>query len=195
MWSALYLLNTGAGRGARLDGPRRMEQRDIGAGGRNRCSLALQIMNMSGWLLERASNIFRQLESCVTRWRRSRSPSPCAMHRLPQISLSRPARSSSITLPSTTGGGREGTVIENFNLRIAPARKSVFSLVGPEQASRHWSICCSGCSTSKAVPSRIDGQDIREVTQESVRAAIGLVSQDTSLLPSFGAREHQVRAP
>ncbi|MBI4047673.1 MAG: ATP-binding cassette domain-containing protein, partial [Devosia nanyangense] len=29
---------------------------------------------------------------------------------------------------------------------------------------------------------RIDGQDVREVTQESLRAAIGLVSQDTSLL-------------
>src|SRR6185312_4188320 len=29
---------------------------------------------------------------------------------------------------------------------------------------------------------RIDGQDVRDVTQESVRAAIGLVSQDTSLL-------------
>jgi ATP-binding cassette subfamily B multidrug efflux pump len=29
---------------------------------------------------------------------------------------------------------------------------------------------------------RIDGQDIRSVTQESVRAAIGLVSQETSLL-------------
>jgi ATP-binding cassette, subfamily B, multidrug efflux pump len=29
---------------------------------------------------------------------------------------------------------------------------------------------------------RIDGQDIREVTQESLRAAIGMVTQDTSLL-------------
>ena len=29
---------------------------------------------------------------------------------------------------------------------------------------------------------RIDGQDIREVTQESLRRAIGVVGQDTSLL-------------
>ena len=29
---------------------------------------------------------------------------------------------------------------------------------------------------------RIDGQDIRNVTQESLRAAIGMVTQDTSLL-------------
>src|SRR5262249_40640777 len=29
---------------------------------------------------------------------------------------------------------------------------------------------------------RVDGKDIREVTQESLRAAIGMVTQDTSLL-------------
>ena len=48
-------------------------------------------------------------------------------------------------------------------------------------ASRRCRASCSASTTSPAGSVRIDGQDIRDVTQESLRAAIGVVPQDTVL--------------
>ncbi len=77
--------------------------------------------------------------------------------------------------------GREGGVIENFSLRVAPGEK--IGLVGRSGA---------GKSTLVSLLLRfydveggriaIDGEDIAKVTQESLRAKIGVVTQDTSLL-------------
>ncbi len=74
-----------------------------------------------------------------------------------------------------------GSVIENLSLRIAPGEK--VGLVGRSGA---------GKSTLVGLLLRfydldggrvlIDGQDISQVTQDSLRAQIGMVTQDTSLL-------------
>ncbi len=61
-----------------------------------------------------------------------------------------------------------------------PARPSPWS-APPAPASRRWRACCSASTTSAAARITIDGQDIRDVTQESLRRAIGIVPQDTVL--------------
>ena len=61
------------------------------------------------------------------------------------------------------------------------ARRSGWS-AARAPASRRWSTCCCASTTWKSGRILIDGQDIAHVTQDSLRAQIGMVTQDTSLL-------------
>ena len=77
--------------------------------------------------------------------------------------------------------GKAGTVIEQFNLTVAPGEK--IGLVGRSGSGKSTLVNLALRMFDVQEGSiRIDGQDVRTVTQQSVRAAIGLVSQDTSLL-------------
>ncbi|HZZ86765.1 MAG TPA: ABC transporter ATP-binding protein, partial [Caulobacteraceae bacterium] len=77
--------------------------------------------------------------------------------------------------------GREAGVLEDFSLTIRPQER--VGLVGPSGA---------GKSTLTSLILRlydlqggrllIDGQDVRAVSQDSLRAQIGMVTQDTALL-------------
>jgi ATP-binding cassette subfamily B multidrug efflux pump len=79
------------------------------------------------------------------------------------------------------GYGKPTPVIDNFHLTVRPGEK--IGLIGPSGA---------GKSTVVNLLLRfydlaggrilIDGQDIAEVTQDSLRSQIGMVTQDTSLL-------------
>jgi ATP-binding cassette subfamily B multidrug efflux pump len=75
----------------------------------------------------------------------------------------------------------KGGIIENLSLSIAPGER--VGLVGRSGAGKstlvNLLLRLYDIQDGRIL---IDGQDIREVTQESVRAAIGFVSQDTSLL-------------
>lgn len=77
------------------------------------------------------------------------------------------------------GGGRK--VIDDLTLHIRPGEK--IGLVGPSGAGkstivnlllRFYDVDCGRVT--------IDGQDVSHVTQDSLRAQVGMVTQDTSLL-------------
>ena len=79
------------------------------------------------------------------------------------------------------GYGKQSRVIEGFSLAIRPGEK--VGLVGRSGAGK--STLVNLLLRFYDVESGrilIDGQDLRDVTQESLRAAIGMVTQDTSLL-------------
>lgn len=76
--------------------------------------------------------------------------------------------------------GRERPVIDHLNLSIAPGE--TIALVGPSGGGK--STTCSLLPRFYDVTAgsiTIDGQDVRDVTQESLRRAIGLVQQDVYL--------------
>lgn len=77
--------------------------------------------------------------------------------------------------------GKKGGVLDNLNLCIQPGEK--VGLVGRSGAGKstilNLLLRLYDVESGKIL---IDGQDVRDVTQESLRAAIGMVTQDTSLL-------------
>ena len=80
-----------------------------------------------------------------------------------------------------TYGGAGGRVIENLNLHIRPGEK--IGLVGRSGAGKSTIVNLLlrfyDIAEGRVL---IDGQDIGHVTQDSLRAQIGMVTQDTSLL-------------
>jgi len=142
---------------------------------------ALQIMNMSGWILEIGSNIFRQIGT--TRDSMDTIAQPLTMLDAPE------AKPLSVTAGELNYDGvnfnywrgKEGSVIDAFSLRVEAGEK--IGLVGRSGSGKSTLVNLALRMFDVQDGSiRIDGQDVRDVTQESLRGAIGLVSQDTSLL-------------
>jgi ATP-binding cassette, subfamily B, multidrug efflux pump len=76
-------------------------------------------------------------------------------------------------------GGRN--VLQNLNLHIKPGER--VGLVGRSGAGKSTLVnLLLRFYDAEAGRITIDGQDLKDVTQESLRAAIGMVTQDTSLL-------------
>jgi len=77
--------------------------------------------------------------------------------------------------------GKDSGVLDDLSLTIAPGEK--VGLVGPSGAGKSTVVnLLLRFYDTESGRVLIDGQDISEVAQDSLRAAIGLVSQDTSLL-------------
>jgi ATP-binding cassette subfamily B multidrug efflux pump len=77
--------------------------------------------------------------------------------------------------------GKTGGIIEDLSFTIAPGEK--VGLVGASGAGKSTVVnLLLRFYDTEAGRVLIDGQDIAGVTQESLRASIGLVTQDTSLL-------------
>ena len=79
-------------------------------------------------------------------------------------------------------GPRRGGVLRDLDLDVAPGER--VGLVGPLRRRQidPGATCCSRFYRPESGRILIDGQDIAAVTQESLRAQIGMVTQDTSLL-------------
>jgi len=141
--------------------------------------LSLQLTNMSRQIAMRITEIFEDIgvvqEGMIT------IAQPL---QLPDAADARPlkVRTGRIEFKNVSFGyGREVGVLQNFNLTIAPGEK--IGLVGRSGA---------GKSTVVNLLLRffqledgailIDGQEVSSLTQESLRAQISVVTQDTSLL-------------
>ena len=141
----------------------------------------LQIVNISGWILEVGASVFRQIGTA----------------RDSMLTISQP-----LTLVDAPGAaplvitrgeivydsvsfdywrGDRGTVVDDFSLTVHSGEK--IGLVGRSGAGKSTLVNLTLRMFDVAGGSiRIDGQDIRQVTQQSLRHAIGVVGQDTSLL-------------
>jgi ATP-binding cassette, subfamily B, multidrug efflux pump len=141
--------------------------------------LTWQIANMSGWVAQNVTSIFENV-GVVQDGMRSIAV-PRQMPDRPDATSLRVARGAVAFEAVRFGYGTQRGVLHGINLKIAPGER--VGLVGPSGA---------GKSTLVNVLLRfyeldqgrifIDGQDIAHVTQESLRAQIAMVTQDTSLL-------------
>jgi ATP-binding cassette, subfamily B, multidrug efflux pump len=182
MWSTLFMLNAGLVISISWIALASWNNGTLNAAAvATAIPFALQIMNMSGWILDVGSNIFRQIGT--TRDSMETIAEPIAMLD-PPTAPKLVVREGGIEFRDVSFNywrGKEGTVMEGFNLTIKPGEK--VGLVGRSGAGKSTMVnLMLRLFDVEAGAILIDGQDVRNVTQESVRAAIGLVSQDTSLL-------------
>jgi len=182
MWSLLFVLNAGlvvAVTWIALDGWNRGTM--TAAMVATAIPFVLQIMNISGWILEIGSTVFRQVGTVRDSMETVARP----------LTLVDAAEATDLVV--TRGElafdrvgfnywrGDDGSVVRNFSLTVAPGER--IGLVGRSGAGKSTLVNLALRMFDVAEGAiRIDGQDIREVTQESLRRAIGVVGQDTSLL-------------
>jgi ATP-binding cassette, subfamily B, multidrug efflux pump len=141
--------------------------------------LAWQIVNIAGWVAMQVTSIFENIgviqEGMMTIAR------PIMLTDRADAPAIKVTRGEIVFEDVRFGYGRESGVIDGLNLTVRPGEK--IGLIGRSGA---------GKSTVVNLMLRffdleggrilIDGQDIAAVTQESLRAQISVVTQDTSLL-------------
>ncbi len=141
----------------------------------------LQIMNISGWILEVGANVFRQIGTA--RDSMETIAKPLTLVDAPGATDLVVSRGEIVydRVSFDYWRGDEGVVVKDFSLTVAPGEK--IGLVGRSGAGKSTLVNLTMRMFDVASGAiRIDGQDIREVTQGSLRRAIGVVGQDTSLL-------------
>ena len=142
--------------------------------------LSLRINQMSGWILRMIASLFEQVGTVQNGVETIAQPYAVVDH-----AQARPleVREGAVAFENVRFryGDDERQVIEDLSLEIAPGEKVGF--VGPSGAGKTTLVnLLLRFHDLEAGRIRIDGQDIAGVTQESLRAAIGMVTQDTSLL-------------
>jgi ATP-binding cassette subfamily B multidrug efflux pump len=141
--------------------------------------LTLQLTNMSRQIAMRITEIFEDIgvvqEGMLTIAQPLQLPDPAGAKPLA-------VRAGRIDFKNVNFGyGREAGVLQNFNLTIAPGEK--IGLVGRSGAGKSTVVnLLLRFFDLEGGSILIDGQDISDLTQESLRSQISVVTQDTSLL-------------
>jgi ATP-binding cassette, subfamily B, multidrug efflux pump len=144
--------------------------------------MAWQIVSISGVVAQQIANIFDDIGQVQDGMR-----SIAVERQMPDLP-------GSVELPRITGAirfervsfdygrmPRRGGVLRELELDIAPGER--VGLVGPSGAGKSTLVnLLLGFYAPEGGRILIDGQDIADVTQESLRARIAMVTQDTSLL-------------
>jgi ATP-binding cassette subfamily B multidrug efflux pump len=141
--------------------------------------LAFQLTNMSRWIAFSVTEIFEQVgvvqEGMIT------IAQPLRLADRPDARALR-IGAGAITFDNVRFGyGRESGVLDAFSLAIEPGEK--IGLVGRSGAGKSTVVnLLLRFFDLEGGRILIDGQDIARMTQESLRAQISMVTQDTSLL-------------
>lgn len=140
-----------------------------------------QLLNISGWILEVASGIFRDMGTVRDGMETISKPLTMVDEpNAPDLAIKQ-AGIGFEDVKFNYNGGEDKRVIDELNLNIQPGEK--VGLIGRSGAGKSTivNLLLRLFDAQKGVIS-IDGQDISRVGQDSLRQAIGFVSQDTSLL-------------
>ena len=141
--------------------------------------LAWQIINISGWVAWQVTAIFENIgvvqEGMMTIAR------PITLVDRPQAPALAVARGEIAFEDVRFHYGRESGVLEGFSLKVEPGEK--IGLVGRSGAGKSTVVnLLLRFFDLEGGRILIDGQDISQTTQESLRSQISVVTQDTSLL-------------
>jgi len=141
--------------------------------------LTWQIVNIAGWVAQNVTGIFENIGIV-----QEGTGSIAVPHQLVDVPDAKPLEVTrgEIRFDAVTFGyGRDVGVLHDLDLLIKPGER--VGLVGPSGAGKSTLV---NLLLRFFEPEQgrilIDGQDIAEVTQESLRAQIAMVTQDTSLL-------------
>jgi ATP-binding cassette subfamily B multidrug efflux pump len=143
--------------------------------------LAWQIANVAGWVSWEVTGIFENI-GVVQEGMETIAVPHGLVDRPDARELDVPhgeIRLADVTFTYGRGDGRR--VLDDLNLVVRPGER--VGLVGRSGAGKSTLVnLLLRFHELEQGSIRIDGEDIRNVTQESLRAAIGMVTQDTSLL-------------
>ncbi|MCZ4271127.1 ABC transporter ATP-binding protein [Maritalea porphyrae] len=140
-----------------------------------------QLLNISGWILEVASGIFRDMGTVRDGMETISKPLTMVDEpNAPELAVEK-AGIAFEDVKFNYDGGEDKRVIDELNLDIRPGEK--VGLIGRSGAGKSTivNLLLRLFDAEEGVIA-IDGQDISRVGQDSLRQAIGFVSQDTSLL-------------
>jgi ATP-binding cassette, subfamily B, multidrug efflux pump len=145
--------------------------------------LAWQIANMAGWVSWEVSGIFENVG--VVQEGMDSIARPLALLDAPDakplVVTQGEVRFESLRFSYGRGLQPGTSVIDGLDLVVRPGER--VGLVGRSGAGKSTLVnLLLRFHDTEGGAIRIDGQDVRSVTQESLRAAIGMVTQDTSLL-------------
>jgi len=141
--------------------------------------LVIRIVNMSGWIMWVVNGIFENIGTVQDGLESISQP----------VSIN--DKPTAQPLKIANGGvkfdgvdfhyGNGNGIIHNLNLDIRPGEK--IGLIGPSGAGKSTLVnLLLRMYDVQGGRILIDGQDVADVTQESLRAQIGMITQDTSLL-------------
>ncbi|HVC50605.1 MAG TPA: ABC transporter ATP-binding protein [Stellaceae bacterium] len=144
--------------------------------------MAWQIGNISGWVAQQIANIFDDIGQVQDGMRSIAQPRQMA-DAPGALEMARPLGAIRFEAVHFDYGRsqRRGGVLRGLDLAVAPGER--IGLVGRSGAGKSTLVhLLLGFYRPEAGRILIDGQDIAGLTQESLRAQIGMVTQDTSLL-------------